>query len=68
MDGEASLDGCVVPLADTGTYKDAGEIQDAHLREVARQLIGDVQSGYLDDLKRTRDEISALISQLEATA
>ncbi|MFJ3270950.1 hypothetical protein [Streptomyces sp. NPDC086776] len=65
VEREASSDGRFVELTDTGTYKDAAEIQDPYLREVAEELIAEVRGGYLDDLKRTRDEITALISRLE---
>lgn len=68
VDREASGHGCVVELTDTGVYKDATEIPDAHLREVAGQLIDDVRDGYLADLKRTRDEITSLIARLEGAA
>ncbi|WP_411087846.1 hypothetical protein [Streptomyces sp. 061-3] len=65
VEREASLHGCVVELTDIGVYKDAAEIPDAHLREVATSLIGDVRDSYLADLVQSRDEINALIARLE---
>ncbi|MFD9815187.1 hypothetical protein [Streptomyces sp. NPDC059080] len=65
---EHSLCGCVVALTDTGTYKDAAEIPDAHLREVAQDLVGAIQDEYLEKLRATRAEIDLLIQRIEQSS
>ncbi|NIY68097.1 hypothetical protein SMALB_6179 [Streptomyces malaysiensis] len=65
VQAEESRDAGLVKLTDVGTYKDAAEIPDEHLREIATDLVGQVRDGYLADLKRTRDEINQFILQLE---
>lgn len=64
VDSEESLWGCVVPLADTGTFDYLDKIDDAHLREVARGLADVIKDRYLDELTAKRDEINAMIQQM----
>lgn len=64
VEASEAVHGCVVPLADTGTYHDVDAIQDDHLREIAEDLAQRIESGYLDLLTVKRDEINAMIQQM----
>ncbi|PNE43389.1 hypothetical protein [Streptomyces noursei] len=68
VEREESVWGCVVPVTDSGAYRDLAAIQDDHLRDVATDLMKQIEESYLDDLKSKRDEIDALIKQMEVRA
>lgn len=64
VESEESVWGCVVPLADTGTFHELDQITDDHLRETAKDLASVIEDRYLAELVAKRDEINALISQM----
>ncbi|MET9360442.1 hypothetical protein ABZX93_05990 [Streptomyces sp. NPDC006632] len=65
VQSEDSRGAGLVALTEVGTYEDAAAIPDAHLREVAQDLVDSIRNNYLSELRETRDQISVLISQLE---
>ncbi|MGW6605862.1 hypothetical protein [Streptomyces sp. NPDC055036] len=65
VQSEDSRSAGLVALTDVGTYEDAAAIPDAHLREVAKDLVDSIRETYLSELLETRDQINVLISQLE---
>lgn len=64
VESEESTHGCVVPLTDTGAYRDPDAIPDAHLRDTARDMAKRIASEYLDLLTAKRAEIDAMIQQM----
>lgn len=63
VESTASI-GSVVELCEQGTYDSVDKIPDAHLRELAREHVQEIESDYLLLLARKRDEINALIQQM----
>jgi hypothetical protein len=64
IESEAELTGCVVPLADTGTFNDLAAITDLHLWEVAKQLADGIKRDCLEELYEKRNEITAMIRDM----
>lgn len=64
VESEESVWGCVVPLADTGTFHELGAIENDYLRETAKDLADRIEETYLSELIAKRDEINAMIARM----